>query len=154
MGAEIRAPAGKPFVVRLKAEVFSRSALRTVELIQNGKVIESAEATGQARTLRVEHEVPVESSSWFAARVTGAPARGIAGGGFLPRAHSGAIYVSVGGQPILLKDDVELMLRWIDRLAALLEERNNYGPGDNRARARAMITQAREHYQAKLARAR
>ena len=52
---------------------------------------------------------------------------------------------------MLLKDDLEIMIRWIDRLWALLEERNNFGR--NREVARQMFDQARAHYRAKLAQA-
>ncbi len=154
MGAEIRVPAGKRIGAKLVVQVDSRVPLRSVEFIQNGNVVESVEVPGRGRTFRAEHEMPVEKSCWFAVRVAGQPSRGIAGGGFIPRAHSGAVRVNVGGQPTLVREDVELMIRWIDRLWALLEERNNFGPGENRAKARAMILQAREHYQAKLAKAR
>jgi hypothetical protein len=102
----------------------------------------------------MEKEVPVEKSSWFAVRVVGAPARGVYDDAGVARAHSGAIYVDIGGQPTILKDDVEMMIRWVDRLWALLEERNNFGPGANREHAHQMITQARQHFTAKLTRAR
>jgi TolB protein len=148
IGAEIRAPSGVPFRARLVAEVSARSPLERVELLQNGEVIESRESS--TPNLRVEKEVEVRGSSWFAARVRGAPARGIVGGGLVARAHSSPIYVVVGGAPVLVRRDVELMLRWVDRLEALLEERRNYGPGDNRDRALRMLAQAREHYQRKL----
>jgi hypothetical protein len=42
----------------------------------------------------------------------------------------------------------------VDRLWAYLVERDNFGPGDNRARAKEMIDQARQHYVQKLAQAR
>jgi hypothetical protein len=51
----------------------------------------------------------------------------------------------------LIKEDVLIMIRWIDRLWLLLEERNNFGPGKNREIAKQMIDQARAHYRAKLA---
>jgi hypothetical protein len=70
------------------------------------------------------------------------------------KAHSGAIYVNVAGQPTLRKQDVEMMIRWVDRLWLLLEERHNFGPGNNKETARQMFSRAREHYRAKLARAR
>jgi len=82
------------------------------------------------------------------------PTRGIAGGGGIPRAHTSPIYVHVGGAPTLLRGDVELMIRWIGRLWALLEERNNLGPAANREAARRMIAQARGHFEKKLAQAR
>jgi len=87
-------------------------------------------------------------------RVVGTPARGVYDDAGVPRAHSGAVYVDIGGQPTILKDDIELMTRWVDRLWALLEERNNLGPGANRETAHQMITQARQHYRGKLAKAR
>ncbi|MBI1897311.1 MAG: hypothetical protein HYS04_12430 [Acidobacteria bacterium] len=85
--------------------------------------------------------------------MSGPTTRGVTGGG-IPRAHSGAIYIEAGGAPTLLKEDVELMISWVDRIWALLEERDNFGPGDNRERARRMIAEARQHYEAKLAKAR
>jgi hypothetical protein len=154
MGSVVPAPAGQPFRARLAAEVTSRVPFTAVEFIQNGKVIARQTFDPRTGSFRMEEDVTVERSCWFAARVSGRSARGIAGGGGMPRAHSGAIYVDVGGSPTLLKEDLELMIFWVDRLWALLEERDNFGPGDNRARARKMIDQARQHYQAKLARAR
>jgi len=149
IGAEIRAPSGMPYRARLVAEVSARSPLDRVELLQNGEVIEGRDTTAQE--LRVEKEVEVRASCWFAVRVRGQPARGVVGAGQIPRAHSGPIYVLSGGAPVLVRQDVDLMLRWVDRLEALLEERNNYGPGENRDRALRMIAQAREHYHKKLA---
>ncbi len=153
MGSEIRVPEGQTYRARLAAEVTARVPLRLVELIQNGRVIESREVDSQAGPVRLEKELVVDGSSWFAVRVTGRPARGVPDGG-IPRAHSGPIHIQVGGRPTLIKEDVELMIRWVDRLWAYLEERNNFGPGANREQARKMFDQAREHYRAKLAQAR
>jgi hypothetical protein len=58
--------------------------------------------------------------------------------------------VHVGDAPTLVREDLELMVRWLNRLWAYLEERNNFGPGDRRARARAMFDDAIKRYQAKL----
>src|SRR6202043_1889607 len=97
--------------------------------IQNGAVIESRDVAGDTRSVRMEKEISVDRSSWFAVRVAGPPARGVYDDSGIVRAHSGAIYVDAGGQPTLLKEDIELMIRWVDRLWALLEEGNNFGPG-------------------------
>jgi hypothetical protein len=153
LGAEIRVPEGQPYRAKLTAEVTSRTPLDSVEFVQNGTVIESRTVPSNVRNFRLEKEVFVENSCWLAVRVKGRPTRGIGGGG-IPRAHSSPIYVHVGGKPTLVKQDVELMIRWVDRLWALLEERDNLGPGDNRERARKMITQARKHFEEKLAKAR
>ena len=150
MGSAIDVPAGQPFKARLEAEIVSRVPFDKVELIQNGRVIARRDTTPEKGPFQVREEVEVSQSAWFAVRVSGPPARGIVGGGGIPRAHSGVVYVNVGGRPTIVKDDVELMLAWIDRLWLLLEERNNFGPGTNRQRARQMIEQARRVYEQKL----
>ena len=149
MGSETRVPGGRPYRATLTTEVTSPVPLRLVEFIRNGEVIESRTVDGQAKSFRMQKDVDVERSCWFGVRVSGVPARGFDA----PMAHSGAVWVNVDGNPTLIKEDIELMLRWVDRFGALLEERNNYGPGDNRARARNMVAQARSHFEAKLKKA-
>jgi len=151
IGAEIQAPSGRAYQVHIMTEVSSRVPIGRIEILQNGFVIESRELPADTRNFRMEKDISVSSSSWFAVRVSGPPARGIGGSGWIPRAHSGPIYVKIDGAPVLIKEDLALMIRWVDRLWALLEERDNFGPGDNKARAREMIAQAREHYVKKLA---
>jgi hypothetical protein len=154
LGSVIRIPEGRPYQARLAAEISSNVPLRVVDFIQNGQIIETREVPAGGHSFRMEREVPVDKSSWFALRVVGEPARGVYDDAGVPRAHSGAIYVDIGGEPTILKNDIETMIRWVDRLWALLEERKNFGPGANRENARQMIAQARQHYKAKLARAR
>ncbi len=148
-GSLLRVPAGAAATMKLAVEVTARVPLRSVEFLRNGEVVETSAVDPSARSFRMEKEVAVDRSSWFAARVTGRPARGIPGA--IPRAHSGAVWVHVGDKPVLVRQDLELMIRWVNRLWAYLEERNNLGPGDNRDRARRMFDQALAHYRNKLA---
>jgi hypothetical protein len=141
MGSEIAVPAGSNYRARLNAGVEAREPLGVVEFIQNGEVIGSK--TG-ALTAHIDQEVVVDRSCWFAVRVKG-PNGGV-------RAHSGPVYVRVGENPVLVKEDLELMLRWIDRLWAYLEERDNFGMEANREEARRMFDRARLHYTDKLSR--
>jgi TolB protein len=143
-GTVAKPAAGSTFTARLSAEVSARMPIDRLELIQNGQVIA---ATAEPR---ISKEVALTASSWFAARAFGPPAIGVIGP---PQAHSAAIYVEFGGNPTLVKEDIELMLSMLERQWAYLEERNNFGPGDNRARARAMFDRGLGHYRDKLARA-
>jgi TolB protein len=151
IGSVIRIPEGSRYLARLVADATADIPLTRVELIQNGRVVESRTAQAGARAIRIEKEIAVEGSCWFAVRVLGEPTRGGPG---LSRAHSGAIYVDAGGKPTLVREDLELMVRMIDRLWTYVVERNNFGLGDNRRRAREMFDQARAHYVSKLAQAR
>jgi len=150
IGSEIRTTSGQPYRAKLVAEITTRLPLARVEFIQNGQVIESQEVAASALSHRMEKEVVVKSSCWFAVRVTGRPARGVLNRD-IPRAHSGAVYVAVDGKPTLVRADLETAIRWTDRLWAYLVERDNFGPGENRAKAKEMINQARRHYEDKLA---
>lgn len=128
--------------VRLVGEVMSRVPADQLELVQNGEVI--ATAAGN----RIEKEVTLGASAWFAMRVTGRAARGY--GNEPPRAHSGPVYVELNGKPVLVREDVELMIRWLGRLWGYLEERNNFGPAPNRENARKLFARAVAHYEGKL----
>ena len=149
MGSEIRVVGGQSYRAKLATEVTSRAPLRLIEFIQNGKVIESKELDATTHSVRLEKEVVVDDSCWFAVRVEGRPARGVQDDG-IPRAHSGPVYVHFDGKPTLIQEDVALMMRWLDRLWNDLEYRNNFGSPDNRERALKMFQQAREHYRSKL----
>jgi hypothetical protein len=149
-GKEIRVPAGQSFRARISAEVTSRVPLRKVEIVRNGHVIETREAHGDERSVRIDASVAADRSSWFAVRALGVPARGGGSQDTATRAHTTPVWVLVGGTPVLEKEDLEYALRWIDRLWALMEERDNFGPGTNRERARFTFDQARAYYRMKL----
>jgi hypothetical protein len=150
LGSVIRIPVGTSYKAKLTTDVNADIPLSSVELIQNGKVIENYQLQTATQTAHLDKEVLVDRSCWFAVRVTGQPTRGGPG---LSRAHSGAIYVDVGGQPALIREDLELMVRMLDRLWAYLEERNNFGPRDNRRRARELFDRARREYLNRMSRA-
>jgi TolB protein len=143
MGSVIEVAKGQPYTARITAEVSSRVPVDLLEVVQNGQVIASGAGP------RIEKEVQMEASGWLAVRVSGPAARGVPYS--IPRAHSAPVYVHVGRKPVLVPEDVELMLRWTDRLWRLLEERNNFGSAANRASARAIFDRGLAHYKAKLA---
>ena len=146
MGEEIRIRPGSMYRATLRADVMSRTPIDRVEFLRNGRVIESADARG-ARRFRLEKSVEVGESAWFATRVYGPGAPGLT---TRAMAHSSPVYVSEGGEPTLVRADLEMAVRWVDRLWAYLVERDNFGSLENRRAARAMIDRARLHYTEKL----
>ncbi len=147
VGEEIRFNPGAAYRATLRADVMSRTPIARVEFVQNGRVIASADAAG-ARRFRLEKEVRVNASSWFAARVYGPEAPGLTTSAM---AHSSAVYVTAGGRPTLVCEDLEMAVRWVDRLWAYLVERDNFGSRENREKAQATIDRARRRYRDKLA---
>jgi len=148
VGSVIRIPEGQPYTVKLVGEVTSRMPINGGAFIQNGVDFERRNADPGATTLRMEKEVTIDRSTWFSFRTGGPPARGVAGGP--PRAHSGAIYFEAGGKPAIVREDVELMIRSLNRLWVDLEERNNIGSPANKKIARALFDQGLAHYRGKL----
>ncbi len=147
VGEELKFNPGSTYRATLSADVMSRTPIERVEFVRNGQVIASTDAKGERR-VRVQEEVQVSESSWFGARVYGPGAPGLT---TLAMAHSSAVYVTQGARPVLVREDLDLAVRWIDRLWAYLVERDNFGSAENRAAARAMIDRARQHYRDKLA---
>ena len=146
VGQEIQFAPGTTYRATLRADIMSRTPIERVEFIQNGRVIESADAGGADR-YRLEREVSVTESSWFAARVYGPGAEGLT---TRAMAHSSAVYLIAGSKPVLVREDLEIAVRWVDRLWAYLVERDNFGSPVFRESAREMIDQARKHYREKL----
>jgi dipeptidyl aminopeptidase/acylaminoacyl peptidase len=126
---------------RIVVDVSTQVPVDTIEIIRNGEVIDRRRVPAASVAHRIEKEIDTASSAWLAARVSGPGAM----------AHSGAVYVLRGGKPVLVPEDAALMIRWLGRLWAYLEERDNFGPGDNRGRARAMFDKGVAFYRAKLA---
>ena len=147
VGEEIRFNPGAAYRAALRADVMSRTPIERVEFVQNGRVIASADAAG-ARRFRLEKEVRVNASSWFAARVYGPGAPGLT---TTAMAHSSAVYVTAAGRPTLVRGDLETAVRWVDRLWAYLVERDNFGSRENRRKAQETIDRARRLYRDKLA---
>ena len=146
VGEEIRFAPGTTYRATLLADVMSRTPIERVEFIQNGQVVESADAGGDDR-FRLEKEVRVTDSTWFAARVYGPAAPGLTTRAL---AHSSAVYVTAGSKPVLVREDLEMAVRWIDRFWGYLVERNNFGSQENREGAQDMVERARRHYLDKL----
>ena len=146
VGEEIKIRPGSTYRATLTADVMSRTPLDRVEFIHNGRVIGSVDADS-ALTVRAEKEVQVSESSWFAARVYGPGAPGLT---TRAMAHSSAVYVTAGQQQVLVREDLELAIRWVDRLWAYLIDRDNFGSAENQDAAGDMIGRARQHFQDKL----
>ena len=154
VGEEIKFNTGSTYRATLRVDIMSRTPIDRVEFIHNGRVIESTDVrvkensdVQETRRYRLEKEIQVDASAWFAARVYGPSEPGLTTRAL---AHSSAVYVTAGTKPVLVRNDFEIAIRWIDRLWAYLVERDNFGSPENREEARGIIDRARRHYEGKL----
>jgi hypothetical protein len=103
LGGELILP-NKPTTVNVEVDASSVSSDQRVELMLNGKVIESQALTESVQTFK--WTVPIEKSSWLAAKTTGphqySPAPGYSQPPNGDGAHTSATFVLLGGCPVRL----------------------------------------------------
>jgi len=142
-GDEIRLPAGKPQTVRVKCEVRSQLPLDKLEILVNGKPVISR------KSLSLDEELRLESSSWIAARIQG-PWHRLVLNDSHAFAHTSPVYVYLGDQRIVNRDDVGFYVDWIERLIARVEERGRFATPERKAEVITLFRRALDIYRLRL----
>ena len=117
----------EPATVHVEAKVMSNVPIQSLEIVVNGKIVKS---TG---TLSISMELPVERSSWIAARVLG-PAHPLVGDSYA-FAHTSPIYIRIGESRFGNDQEAEFFIQYIQELKAYLQEL----PWKNRERLRTYL---------------
>ena len=104
----------EPATVHVEAEVMSNVPIESFEIVVNGKIVKST------ATQSISMELPVERSSWIAARVLG-PAHPLIGDSYA-FAHSSPIYVRISESRFGNGRETEFLIRYIQELKAYLKE--------------------------------
>lgn len=113
---DIQSKDNKP--IKVRTHVRSIERLESLQLIHNGKVVESIDLANMDVPQPIDHtqtwQVRAIQSGWIAARTLfRAPDKR------LRQAHTSPIYFIVDKQPIAQRDDALYMIRWIDRLVEI-----------------------------------
>jgi hypothetical protein len=127
-----------PAEVPVRARATWLHPIDRAELVANGVVVARATLSADRRTAIIDQSVKVERSGWLSFRAYNANA-GV-------QAHSGAIYVEVGGRPTGSRRDAEAFLRWIDQLEGKLRERDRLPTLEIQARVQSQLDAARAVY--------
>jgi hypothetical protein len=126
-----------PVSVKLQAATRSENGAgeRLVELVLNGYPVERRAIPADGSLRDLEFKVPVEKSSWLAARI-------------FPHAHTNPIFVSVAGKPIRAnRASAEWLRRCVDQ--SWLMNEKTYRPEEH-AEAAAAYEHARAFYRQRL----
>ena len=135
--------------VRAHVNVESYTPFHRVDLIVNGKVVnsrktsENAEANG-FRLSRYHVDVPITRSSWVAVRVHGPDHPAIFDGPAW--AHTSPVYISLQQQPIVHREDAEYFVDWIGRLLRVVATRDRYAEAADRQRVEKLFQQAQQKF--------
>ncbi|MCW5981577.1 MAG: CehA/McbA family metallohydrolase [Bryobacteraceae bacterium] len=99
--------------VEAQVEVRSAVPVHRIEIVRNGEVVASREASQGARDLKLNEKIKVAGPAWIAARCASnyGPT---AGGGLGIQAHTSPVYLRVAGQELFSSSSASYMLTLID----------------------------------------
>ncbi|MGB7188702.1 MAG: CehA/McbA family metallohydrolase [Acidobacteriaceae bacterium] len=155
-GSELRfAEAQRAVPVRIRAD--STIPMTRIEIVMNGDIVATASSRTPTEHLQWSGRVPISKSSWIAARIWGPDNDRIANGpsrwsqrrspSLVLLAHSGPVYISIAGQPILSAADREFCLHWIDTLTARINKEGSFADAAHRNDVLASFARARRIYE-------
>jgi hypothetical protein len=145
-GAVLRVASGAS--VRVRGQVTAQYPLDNVQVVRDGKVVAEAKAVGDRLSAQVEQLVMIERSGWVALRASG-PAHPDQPGSSV-FGHTSAVYIEVMGRPADAREDATYFVAWVDRLAALIRQRDRV-PARSRAHVESQLAAARAVYEKMLA---
>jgi hypothetical protein len=116
-----------------------------VELIVNGKVVHSEPADGKT-TIEFQKQLPLRDSSWIALRALG-PRHRLIMNDTMAFAHTSPVYITIGGRPVRLKDDIRFYREWVERLIARTEKSPRFSTPERRREVVSLFQKALAWYQ-------
>lgn len=119
-GDEIRLPPGKPASVEIDAEAVSIFPMETLDILQNGTIVDSVKAQDPHR-IAIHRTLGVSGSSWLAARVTGPGFQHLLMDTYV-YAHTSPVYLSDASAPPTSKQDAIHFRDWIDEVLPAIEQ--------------------------------
>ncbi len=146
MGEELQVAAGERVTVNATAESLFR--MHRLEIVQDGHVVYSVEADGDARSLSAELEIPIETSGWIAARALGPPQHGAMDSYLF--AHTNPVFVVADDEPIRSREDAAFFVRWIDQVLYELRFQDRWDDPAHKEEVLATFEEGRRLYQAQV----
>lgn len=141
-GGEIRL--ASPAEVTVQATVETQTPLDSVELIVNGRPVHAAPAAGKT-TLDIKRTLRIDESSWIALRAVG-PRHRLILNDTAAFAHTSPIYVSVGGRPVRVQEDIRFYRDWVERLIERTDKSGRFKTPDQKAEVLALFRKALAFY--------
>ena len=158
IGDTLRLP-GNGGTVEVEAQAESVVPIHTLQIVQEGRVVASADDAGGTRALRVEAKVEVKGNSWIAARCAGPGYTGVAhhdGWGRSIMAHTSPVYLTSGDGEWWMFDEstAQYMLTLVDGCLQYIRGQSrqhtpgtathHHGGGDHMAYLESPFLEARE----------
>jgi hypothetical protein len=134
-----------PRAVRVVGRARSQFPLQRVEVVYNGRVVATQEASEHSATMAtVDQMIDLDRSGWLAVRTNG-PAHADHTSSEL-YAHTSPVYVRVQGRLARARSDAQYFLAWIDRLNSAVQQRDRIPSPELKAHVESQLEAARAIY--------
>ncbi len=152
----------QPREVRVRGRAIGRADFKRIELVRNGRVVETAACTAEGGHFRAELDLPlrVDKSSWLALRTVPPPVEGdpelheLVGTNEFDHplfSHTSPIYVLVAGQPIFDEETARGLLAEMESDVAKIEAEAKFSNPFQRRRVLKVYEEAIEKLRERLA---
>jgi hypothetical protein len=141
--------------VRVEATARCMYPLEAMEIVINGQAVAEAYPETPARdSIRIDREFDIDQSSWIAARVRGTAEKDTFGGArtWPLFAHSGPVFVLLGGRPVRIEPDLEFLLDYTRRFREFVVRNGIFDSPDHRQVFLANIDESVAIYRQRLER--
>jgi hypothetical protein len=128
-----------------EVEVECAFPLECVEIVVNGEVVDTLLPGDDPRRIYGIGYFDIDESSWIAARAKGGAASWYTVGGNL-FAHTGALYASLRGEPVLRHDAALYFAEWTDSLVGLAHEKGQWPSPSDSIRTLSELGAVRDWY--------
>ncbi len=143
MGEELTVSGGETVSVAVTAR--SLFEMHTLEIVQNGEITHTFEATGDGKSFDVDVEVPIDGSVWIAARTLGPPQHGAMDSYLF--AHTNPVFVIADGEPVRSSEDAAFFVAWIEETLSDLRRMDRWDDPAHRDEVLATFEEALRLYQ-------
>ena len=145
-GEDLRLSSADPASLRVEVEARCLIApMEKVEIVVNGRVVESIPAGQDKHHIRVDTTVSIDRSSWIAARVVGPPHRLVVTDEQV-LAHTSPVYSYLGEQEISSPADALYFVNWIDDLIRKVEQHGVFSKLDHKYEIIQLFRKAQDIY--------
>jgi hypothetical protein len=133
-----------PGEVSVQASIATQVPLDAVDLLVNGRPVYSMPVNGKD-SLEFTRRIRIEKSSWIALRALG-PRHRLILNDTMAFAHTSPVYITVGGKPVRVADDIRFYREWVERLIARTEKSGRFSTPERKTEVVELFRKALSFY--------
>lgn len=131
-----------PVEVLIQGQVAAQTPLESIEVIVNGKPVHRIAGNSP---VDFTHSLKISESSWIALRVLG-PRHRLVLNDTQTYAHTSPVYVTLGGQPVRVREDIRFYREWVEKLIARTQKSERFANAERKTEVLELFQKALAWY--------